>query len=515
MIEQAPSYRGSSIIRSYAWLIALIGLLIVIGSTIFYWMNQNWSARAEVGIGLGLVLLLGAVVLRPDVVRTVLAGRPVKYASNALVMTSAFVGIVGLINFLAVKYNQEYDLTENARFTLSEQTIKILEKLDRPVQVIGFFRTGDPDKDRAEVFLERSSRYTSYLNYEFHDPNVEPTLAQSYDLSHYGLIFVSGNNSFEVHTVGEEAIISGLIRVASDREKRIYFLTGHGEPSLMDTTPEGYSEVQALLEQENYIVETVNLAALTEELVPTDSTSLIVAGVQRDLLDVEVKFVKDWMAAGGKLMVLANPLEPAPFQSLLKAYGFILENDLVADLDNHFHRLAPTSPLIVQYPFHEITQGLNGFLTFFPLARSISLTPSENKTYQIWPILTTGPKSWAETDFEVTELEYNQGVDRPGPVHIGAVAESSQTGLRLVVFGSADFVSNQVLNNDVANRDLFMNAVNWLTEEEDLISIRPKEQPNRRLFLTPMQDTLTIFTSLLVIPLSIFVSGIIVWWKRR
>jgi ABC-type uncharacterized transport system involved in gliding motility auxiliary subunit len=514
MIEPtSSSYRGSSIVRAYAGLIALLGLIVVIGSGLLYWLNHNWLVQAEVGLGGGLVLLLGAIILRPDVIRTVLAGRPVKYASNALVMTLAFVGIVALVNFLAAKHNREYDLTENRQFTFSEQTINILRKLDQPVQVIGFFQSGDPRQDLAEDYLARSSHYTNFLTYEFHDPNVKPKLAKSYDLTNFGLVFVSGNSSFEVHNVTEEAITSGLIRVTSQQEKRVYFVTGHGEPDLMDTTPDGYSELRAALEREHYLVETINLTAAPPDLSPAVAT-LILAGAEHDLLEPEVTFIESWLARGGKVMILINPLDPVPGWALLKDYGFKVGNDLVADLENHLVGLAPTSPLIVQYPFHEITHGLNGLLTFFPLARSLTLLSEVEKGIQTAPILTTGPQSWAETDLKAPELEFNQEVDLSGPIHIGAVAENPQSGMRLVVFGSADFVSNKVIG-EVANRDLIMNAVNWLTEEEDLISIRPKEQPNYRLFLTPMQHTLTILTTLLVIPLGIVAAGVVVWWRRR
>jgi ABC-type uncharacterized transport system involved in gliding motility auxiliary subunit len=386
-----PQHRGTSIFRTYAWLIAIVGILIFIGSGLIYLIYQTWKTHAEVGVGIGVVLLLGAVLLRPDVVRTVIAGRPVKYASNALVMSLAFIGIVGLVNFLVAKNTWEYDLTESAQFTFSQQTIQVLEKLDRPVEIIGFFQSGDPRQDLAKGYLERSSQYTPYLTYEFHDPNIEPTLAQSYELSNYGLVFVSGNNTLEAHTVDEETITSGLIRVTSDQQKQVYFITGHGELGLTNPAPEGLSEVKAALEQENYLVQTINLATALDSL-SADSTILILAGAKRDLLDPEVAVLNDWMSTGGKFMILSNPLDPIPLPQLLENYGLSLGDDLVADEDNYKVGLAPTSPLIVQYPFHEITQGLNGFFTFFPLARSLTIEPKDISIARLTtPILTTGP----------------------------------------------------------------------------------------------------------------------------
>lgn len=516
MVERFPSaYRGSSPIRGYAWLIAVIGFVVLISSGLVYLFMNRWGVSAQIGIILGLVLLLGAVLLRPDVVRALLAGRPVKYASNAMVMSLAFVSILGLINFLAVKHDWEYDATENGQFTLSEQTIQLLRNLDRPVQIIGFFQTGDPRQALAEDYLARCSSYTDLLTYEMLDPNIEPAIARSYDLKDYGLVFVSGSNSVEIFGVDETAITSGLIRVSRDQEKRVYFATGHGEPDISDTTASGYSNIRQTLENENYLVETINLAAAPD--VPIEATTLVLAGGEGELVASEQQFIDDWVEAGGKLMILTEPLKTTPLVNLLQKYGLTVGNDLVADKDNHLVGLAPTSPLIVQYPTHQITQGLDGYLTFFPLARSLKIKESRlTDTWSTEPIVTAGPHSWAETNLEqLSQLEYNEGVDTPGPIHIAAAAQDRESGTRMVVFGSADFISNQNLLDEVANRDLFMNAVNWLTEDESLLKVRPKQIINRRLFLTPLQSNIVIFTSLMFVPLAVLAVGVAVWWKRR
>lgn len=509
------------ILQSYAWLMVIISLLTLVGSGVIYLINQSWAIQSQIGAGVGAVLLLGAVLLRPDAVRTILTGRPVKYASNAVVMSLAFISILGLINFLAPKYEWEYDLTETGQFTLSEQTIQILEKIDRPVAVIGFFQNSDPRLSRARDYLERYSHYTHHLTYEFHDPEIEPILAQEYELNNYGLVFVSDNHRYEVSSVDEQTITSGLLRVTSDEQKKVYLIIGHGEHSLTDDAQEGYSGVKQALERENYLVENINLAAA--EAMPADVTVMILAGADQQLADTEVQLIADWMATGGKLMVLVDPLEPVPLENVLKEYGLSLGNNFVIEDKQHTlvilgpEGLVPQviAPLIYQYPYHEITRDLNGFQSFFPFARSIAITKVEDPNKNAQAILDTSQKSWAETDLESTQPEYTPDRDLPGPLHLAAAAEDYQSGTRLVVFGNAGFVTNQNISPQWANLDLFMNAVNWLAEEEDLISIRPKEPTNRRLFLNPLQSSLTIFTTLIIIPLAVFVAGIGVWWKRR
>jgi ABC-type uncharacterized transport system involved in gliding motility auxiliary subunit len=520
MAEKSPP-QHRSILRSYAWLMAIVSLLILVGSGIIYLLNQSWAIQAQIGVGVGAVLLLGAVLLRPDAVRTILTGRPVKYGSNAVVMSLAFISIMGLINFLVLKHEWEYDLTETGQFTLSAQTIQILEKLDRPVEVIGFFQNSDPRLDRAKDYLERYSHYTHHLTYEFHDPEIKPILARKYELNNYGLVFVSDNQRYEVSGVDEQTITSGLLRVTSDEEKKVYFITGHKENSPTDDSQQGYSGVKQALERENYLVENINLA--TTEAVPTEAAVLILAGADHQLLDTEIQLITHWMTTGGKLMILVDPLEPVPLEGVLQEYGLSLGNDFVIEDEQHAlvilgpEGLIPQviAPLIYQYPYHEITRSLNGYQSFFPLARSIAITEVEDPDKNAWPILTTSQKSWAETDLQATQPEYTPDRDATGPLHLATAAEDYQNGARLVVFGDAGFVTNQNVSPQWANLDLFMNAVNWLAEEEDLISIRPKQPTNRRLFLTPLQSSLTIFTTLIIIPLAVFVAGIGVWWKRR
>lgn len=220
MVNKIPPKHPSPF-QNFAWLIALAGSLILIAGGIIYVINQGWSIYAQIGGGIGLVLVLGAALLRPDAIRTFLAGRPVKYASHAIVKSVAFLGIILLINILAVTYRWEADLSETDQFTLSDQTVQVLQHLDRPVEVIGFFQHGDPRLRVAQDYLERYCRHTDFLSYEFHNPDLNPGLAKKYGLSDYGLVFVSENNRYEESRVDEEAITRGLTRVI-DQEGIIY-----------------------------------------------------------------------------------------------------------------------------------------------------------------------------------------------------------------------------------------------------------------------------------------------------
>ena len=212
MTDKIPP-KHSPPFKNFAWLIALAGSLLLIVSGIIYVTNQGWSIHTQIGGGIGLVLVLVAAFLRPDVVRTFLAGRPVKYASHAVVKSLAVLGILILVNLLAANYGWEIDLSESGQFTLSEETIQMLQQLDRPVEVVGFFQRSDPRLRAAQDYLERYCRYTDFLSYEFHNPDLNPRLAKRYGLSDYGLVFVSGDKRFEESAVDEQSITRALTQV--------------------------------------------------------------------------------------------------------------------------------------------------------------------------------------------------------------------------------------------------------------------------------------------------------------
>lgn len=508
--------------RAAARSLAIAGALLTVGSMVVYAAENRWAFETQVGAGLGGMLLLGAVLLQPDTVKAAFTGRSVRYGSNAVVVSLAFIGILLLINFLSLKYNYELDLTETGLYTLSEQTITMLNTITEPVLVMGFFQSGDPRLTRAREYLERYSRHTHYLAYEFHDPNIEPALAQKYELSSYGMVFISGDNRHDTGSVDEQSITSALIRVTNDSPRTVYFLTGHGERDLNDTAPEGLYSVKQALERENFIVNTLNLSA-GAAAVPADASLLVLAGPTHALFEAETGLIADWMAAGGRLLLLVDPLAPPPVPALLQEYGLALPDGFVVeDSDHALVTLGPEgltpqilAPMIVKYPFHEITRGLNGYQSFFPFARAVAVTPTGDAGKIVTPILTTSPASWAETDPTATEPVFTQGQDFRGPLNLAAAAENSGTSARLVLLGNTNFIANQNLSPQVANLDLFMNAVNWLTEEEALISIRPKQAQNRRLFLTSAQVNFTLFTTVILVPLVIFSAGVVNWWKRR
>ncbi|MGB9592966.1 MAG: Gldg family protein, partial [Anaerolineae bacterium] len=166
-------------------------------------------------------------------------------------------------------------------------------------------------------------------------------------------------------------------------------------------------------------------------------------------------------------------------------------------------------------PYSMITKDMTGLTSFFPYARSIERTGSTPEGATITDLITTSDQSWGETNLTQRQVQRDDA-DVAGPLTLMVQVQKGNT--RLVLVGDSDFVANSVLNSvrgAFGNADLFINAVNWLAEEESLIAISPKTSDVRTVFLTPAQMRVILYSSALVLPVAVLIIGLVVWWRRR
>ncbi len=491
------------------------GSVLSVGSILLYLAQPVWTTGRLAGFWAGIVLLLTALWLRQITAPGMSTSTP-RFLPPALTL----LALLAALNALTYRYNPELDLTRARLFTLSEPTIQILQSIDQPVEVIGFFKRGDPRLSRARSLLERYCRYTGYLTYEFHDPTQKLALARSFELEGYGLVFVSGKNHYYTATVDEQGLTRAILHVTRARRKTVYFLTGHGERAIHAGDRSGYSTIRQVLEAENYIVRTVSLA---KNSLPTDADLLVIAGARHPLPQSEAEQILAWMSTGGRLLVLVDPQDPLPLPELFRAYGLSLPDGFVVeDMNNALVTLGPHGltphqiiPMLTRYPPHEITYGLNGQQTFFPYARPVSIASESQSGYQATAILTTSPASWLETDTSLSEPEFTPGADRSGPFSLGVAVEDPATQTRLVVIGDTEFAANQHLTPHVANADLFVRVVNWLAEDDTVSQIPLRVEADPPLTLAPDQQNLVLMVAVLLVPLLVVLTGAGVWWARR
>jgi ABC-type uncharacterized transport system involved in gliding motility auxiliary subunit len=499
--------------------ISIIGLAALLAGAVRWLIYRQYDTSVQALLAMGLALLGLFILARPDEVKAALAGRTARYGSNALLMSAAFLGILVLVNVVLARHSYRYDSTASKEHTLSPQTIQVLEGLAEPVQVLGFFAPGDPRSQDAKDMLEEYRRHSDKFSYEFIDPDQQPSLARMYEVTSYGtLLFIRGDKRQQTFGVDEQTLTSTLLKVSRNVQKTIYFITGHNERDPSGTEDTGYAGAKQILEKENYQVTTLNLATAGEPLSATIpiSSVVVLASPQAPLLDKEVEALLGWIQAGGKAMILADPGLPKPLGGRLDTLGLVFQDDLAIDPNSSFFGDVATL-VVAQYPFGQITDDMGGLITIFPGARSIRALENAPGTAAIEPLITSGPDSWGETDFQTRDVRFDPDKDNKGPLNLAYTYLDSNTKARMVIFGDADFAANNGLSlgGQVGNADLFVNSINWLAEEEELISIRPKPPEQRTVVLNAPRQRTIFYSSVVLLPLLVLGAGVFVWWRRR
>jgi ABC-type uncharacterized transport system involved in gliding motility auxiliary subunit len=484
----------------------------------------NWAAWA----GLALVVLYTLGQWREIV--AYFRKRNARYGAVATTGVIVALAIVVAVNYLSARQNKRWDLTANQQNSLSEQTIKVLQGLTAPVKFTVFDRQTEFDRFRSR--LDEYGYHSDQVSVEYVDPDTRPVVAREYDIQAYGTVVIDYMGRRErVTTDTEQDLTNGLIKALSDQQRKVYFVQGHGEKDPNDTERDGYSSLTGMLRRDNYLVEVLVLAQQNE--VPADATVVVVAGPTTDLLPAEVEALRQYLGKAGKLMVLLDPpvgSQPAQLPNLdmlMSEWGIAAGNNVVVDVSGATNE--PSIAVAATYPTHPINENF-GTLTIYPLARTVEPMTGGPPGRTPQTIVQTSGGSWAESNLAslTTGVQMDPASDKPGPLSVGvAVSAGADSGgaapaagdapkpeTRVVVFGDSDFGTNAYAGVP-GNPNFFANAVNWLAQQESLIAIRPKEAGDRRVTMTPRQQTAAFLTSILLLPAVVFGVGIYTWWRRR
>jgi ABC-type uncharacterized transport system involved in gliding motility auxiliary subunit len=457
-------------------------------------------------------------------------GRRARMGASAIVYAIIGVAILVVVNLIANKLptklgsfqtDWRWDMTESKRFSLAPQTSKILGGLDRDVTIRYFDRKNNlagSVKDLLDQFPAQSRK----VSIEMVELDREPAKAGQYNVKEYGTVVVSaGDKNVAAKGAKEEEIANAIVKVLKGEAKNVYFLQGHGERDIADTERRGYSEAKKSLEEANYTVKPLSLLEEKPQ-VPADAALVVVAGANNDLLPPETAALKEYLTKGGKLLVLITPTTPETLVKLLAEFGADVSNALVVDVSG-IGRLFGTDelmPLAVAYESHPITKEMTNVATLYPLAGMVATSTGFLPGADFRVIAKTPSQSWATREVKSKQVSFQKGRDIEGPVGIAGAGTFKDPTIvdasegRLVVFGSPDVISNAILGFN-GNRDLFLNSVAWLSSDEDLISIRPKDPEDRRVELTPGQLNIVFYLSVFILPIAIVATGFGVWWKRR
>jgi gliding motility-associatede transport system auxiliary component len=500
-----------------------------------YPAKEQWAYYLAWG---GLVAVLLYTLGQWREIAKLFAHRQARYGTLAATSVLVVLGILIAINYIGTRRNKRWDLTANKQFSLADQSRNVLQKLDAPLQVLVFAQ--EPEFPRYQDKLKEYAYVSKSMTTEYIDPDKKPTIAKQNQVQQYGtIVFNYKGRTERVTSDNEQDITNGIIKVVSGQQRKVYFTQGHGEKDTTSAERDGYNGVAGALGRENYTVDKLVLAQ--QGSVPDDASVVVVAGPRIDFFPQEIDALKKYLDKSGKLLLEIDPPDKAdspPLTNLIAVahdWGVQVGNNVVVDVSG-MGRLIGTDasvPVAASYPSHPITQRFS-FITAYPLAREASPVTGGVNGHVAQAFVESSPRSWAETDIKSllasgeVALDESKG-DKKGPIAIASAvsaaaapatppkpgeADAPKPETRVAVVGDSDFAANGGLGIQ-GNRDLFMNTVGWLSQQENLISIRPKEADDRRITLTSTQQTNIMWLSLLIIPAAVFGTGIFTWWRRR
>jgi ABC-type uncharacterized transport system involved in gliding motility auxiliary subunit len=507
--------------------LALIGLAFI---SIIIWPYKE-TAPLILAI-LGVASLAIYIFLNRSSLKQTFKRKSFIYSGNLIVVIVLVLGILALINYFFARHHHRFDFTEAKLHSLSDQSVKLLNNLKNEVNIKCFFLEGNFSRNNMENLMNIYNYHSKKIKYEFIDPDKNPGLVKRYEISEDGTtVFESRDKESRITSTTEEDITNALIKVSREKKKVIYFLEGHGELSIEVTDEKGYSFAKEELEKIGYEVK--KLALALSETFPHDCALLVIPGAEKDLFPNELETIRNFLSnRGGRVFFMVDPQTAPGLTPFLSEFGIQLEEDLIVDTVSRLLGGDYFMPVINEYESHEITEKFR-YATFFPFTRSINVAEDTPEGITASILAKTSPNSWAERDLTVQEVAFDKDKDVAGPISLAAVVtveqkeeekeekaaeekeedKVKQPG-RLAVFGDSDFASNRYYNF-AGNGNFFLNTVNWLTEEEDLISIQPKTSSPRTINLTPSQGRLIFFVSIIILPLVVLITGIFVWVRRR
>jgi ABC-type uncharacterized transport system involved in gliding motility auxiliary subunit len=533
----------------------LLGLVVA-----FRYVIISTPSDVFLGLGLSAIVMIAAwIYMDWDLIAAVSGRRGTRRQAGSWLMVLLGCGIAVLVNYVSYRHHWEHDITEGDIHSLSQQTLDVIEALEQEVQITGFYQqldsTGEAFRSR-EAFDQLSSRYTDrsdLLTVQLIDQDVEPRAAIDRGVFQNGVVFVTcGEREERVIMPDENDLTNALIKATRGQTKVLYFVTGHGERDIRDSSPSGYSELVGKLEATGFEVKALELYRVG--MVPADATAVVIGGPVTGLLETEVPLLRDYVERrGGGLMVMLEPETESGLEPLLAHWGIEVGQDLVVDLEGQA-MVGDYSTIFADLGHHEIT----GELTVPAMLQQARTVSAAEGRFDVQVLLKSGRSAWAEKDLESMEMSFDAEVDEPGPLNLGAITEvarvagdrvagdrvagdaepsadddsadgdaaeitppplpdlddeDAEPGAPVIVFGDSDLASNGTLSL-FGNLDLTLNSFSYMTRETDLITIRAREEADRPIHLKRWQVALVWVIAMPGMTILVMIGGVIAWFWR-
>ncbi|MEO8500637.1 MAG: GldG family protein, partial [Vicinamibacteria bacterium] len=369
----------------------------------------------------GFALIAIALLARiPDLVK-VAGARRMKYGSNTFVFVAVVAAILGGVNWMANRYPKRLDVSKEQRFSLSEQTRKILSGLQSEVTLTYVQRNASTNATAKDTLREYGAA-SPKVRVEYVDPMKEPGKARALDVAQLPTIVVAmGERHEKILATGEQDITNAILKLTRHEKKTVCFASGEGERDIDDPSEHGYSGVKSAITKSQYEIRKVVL--LQEQKVPEDCTVLVVPGPSKDLLPEAAGYIKSFVRAGGKAMLMADPIEKTAspnYESVFTEFGVKPDPDVVVDASGvgQLFGTGPFMPIVTDYPYHEINKDLKGTMSAYDMARSMTPITPAPEGVMVQELAKTTSRSWGESDTTLKEPVEFSDKDTRGPLNL-------------------------------------------------------------------------------------------------
>lgn len=432
--------------------------------------------------------------------------------------TLLLLALVMLLAWVAREYDVQWDVTANARNTLSPGTQEALRQLDGAVNVTAFAVAKDTaGNDVHKLLRERLrpwQRVKPDLALTLVDPRDDPKRANAAGLRSPNELVIEHKGRSEhlpVENFNEQNFVNALLRLTRTTNTVVYWLDGHGERKLDGVGNHDLGEFGRQLQLRGYKLSSLNLSLAQD--VPRNAGALIIATPQSDLQEAEVAKLRAWVEAGGNLLWLIDPEPLRGLDPLAEFLGLVLTPGTVVDPSMKPKSGPPTLAVASNYARHPIT-GAFQLNTLFPNARQIG--SEEREGWRITPLIEVAQRGWVETGVLSDQPAFDEKSDFHGPVNVATAFERSVNDRqqRVLVAGNGNFLANAFLGNG-GNLQLGMAMMSWLTGDDKLIAIPPRPAADLKIDIDQTLLYLLAFTFLALLPLTFAITGFVVWWRRR
>lgn len=469
-----------------------------------------------------------------------------------VIFTTLFLVVIGLLAYVGKTYNKRFDVTQSQSNSLSETMQSLLKKLDKPLDITAYVPDDAVVKTNLKQLIEKYRVHHKEINLEFVNPDLNPSRAQKDGIAYSGqLLLKYGSKSEAINSVDEQNVLNVLQRLSRGKAQIVIVLEGHGEASPFEDKSNGISKLAEVLEKKGFSLQPHNI--LRTQSIPDNASFVVIAAPKKDYLEAEVDLISEYIEQGGNVLWLHEPGELFGLDDIEQRLGLALQIGTLVDANQDLQRMLgiqhPAAIAIIDYGASELTKDLAAH-TLFPFATTIekdidsSIDPGPNANSSIsddsdteddntvnsnvpWKyqsLLNTLNTSWLESGDIQGNVRFDDEADKQGPLAIGmSLTRDNLNAInrdtkvipeqRIVVLGDSDFMRNNYIGQG-SNLELSTNLFNWLSADDELLSIKNNIATGTTLNLTK-SGRISLALLWIGLPITLFGFGMWRWVRRR